>query len=132
MMMIISKILNNFTIFFLGRIGIEFDHANLILKNKLNDALPTTTEFQDVGEMTMKMRMVKSPEELGKFTKVSFSLKHLKISFINLLHVIPFQKYFKTIFTKKDLYYFIQFYMLLYSFSDFSNIKESFKIPQKK
>ena len=75
----ISKILNNFTIFFLGRIGIEFDHANLILKNKLNDALPTTTEFQDVGEMTMKMRMVKSPEELGKFTKVSFLFKTFSI-----------------------------------------------------
>ena len=61
---------NQFT--FLGRIGIEFDHANLILKSKLNEALPKSTEFQDIGEMTMKMRMVKSSEELGKFTSPSF------------------------------------------------------------
>ena len=93
------------------------------MKNKLNDALPTTTEFQDVGEMTMKMRMVKSPEELGKFTKVSFSLKHFKISFISLLHVIPFQMYFKIIFTKKDLYF-------LYNFKCFCILLLTFQISK--
>ena len=74
------------------------------MKNKLNDALPTTTEFQDVGEMTMKMRMVKSPEELGKFTKVSFSLKHVKISFISFVTRDSISKVFQNYFTKKDLY----------------------------
>ena len=101
------------------------------MKNKLNDALPTTTEFQDVGEMTMKMRMVKSPEELGKFTKVSFSLKHLKISFISLLHVIPFQKYFKIILQKKDpvffLYNFICFCILFLTFQISKNLLKSLK-----
>ena len=83
------------------------------MKNKLNDALPTTTEFQDVGEMTMKMRMVKSPEELGKFTKVSFLFK----TFENILHKFvtrdSISKVFQNYFYKKRPLF---FYTILYAF----------------
>ena len=45
------------------RIGIEFDHINLQNHAKLGDALPEAT-FSDVGAPTMRMRMIKSDEEI--------------------------------------------------------------------
>lgn len=45
------------------RVGIEFDHVNLDTKRKLGDALPVA-EFSDIGPATMRMRMLKSDEEL--------------------------------------------------------------------
>ena len=58
--------------FIVGSIGIEYDHANLAVKAKLKEALkPKNGEFHDVGEMTMKMRMVKSSEELELYRKTA-------------------------------------------------------------
>ena len=45
-----------------GRVGIEFDHVTLQNREKLAAALPDVV-FVDVGEATMRMRMVKSEEE---------------------------------------------------------------------
>ncbi|WP_282610557.1 M24 family metallopeptidase [Pelagibius sp. Alg239-R121] len=45
------------------RIGVEFDHLNLQNHAKLGDALPGAT-FSDVGAPTMRMRMIKSDEEI--------------------------------------------------------------------
>ncbi len=45
-----------------GRIGIEHDHVTLVVREKLAAALPDV-EWVDVGDATMRMRMVKSPEE---------------------------------------------------------------------
>lgn len=47
-----------------GKVGIEFDHINLENFQKLQDALPETT-FVDVGKPAMRMRMVKSAEEIA-------------------------------------------------------------------
>lgn len=47
-----------------GRIGIEFDHVNLHNLEKLKAALPDT-EFVDISAATMRMRMVKSEEEIA-------------------------------------------------------------------
>ncbi len=47
-----------------GRVGIEFDHVNLQNMEKLRLALPNT-EFVDIAAPTMKMRMIKSPEEIA-------------------------------------------------------------------
>lgn len=46
------------------RIGIEFDHVNLDLMEKLKAALPDVT-FIDVGKATMWMRTIKSSEEIN-------------------------------------------------------------------
>lgn len=45
-----------------GRVGIEFDHVTIQNRGKLGHALPDV-EFVDVGEPTMRMRMIKSREE---------------------------------------------------------------------
>ena len=44
------------------RIGIEFDHVTLDLRAKLADAFPGA-EFVDIGDASMRMRLVKSAEE---------------------------------------------------------------------
>lgn len=46
-----------------GRLGIEEDHMNIMLRNQVQDALP---EFKlvDVAQALMKYRMIKSPEEI--------------------------------------------------------------------
>ncbi len=46
------------------RIGIEFDEVSVDLLAKLNNAFPDA-EFVDVGEATMWMRTIKSPEEIA-------------------------------------------------------------------
>ncbi len=46
------------------RVGIEFDHLNLESHRKLQGALPTS-ELVDVGKPAMRMRMVKSAEEIA-------------------------------------------------------------------
>lgn len=46
------------------RLGIEFDHVNLELRNLLEDAFPGV-EFVDVGAPTMWLRTIKSPEEIA-------------------------------------------------------------------
>jgi creatinase len=45
-----------------GRVGIEHDHVTLATRAKLEVVLPGV-ELRDVAEATMRMRMVKSPEE---------------------------------------------------------------------
>lgn len=51
-----------------GRVGIEFDHVNLQNMEKLKAALPGT-EFVDIAAATMKMRMIKSAEEIAHITQ---------------------------------------------------------------
>ena len=46
------------------RVGVEFDHINLENFDKLKSALPEC-EFVDIGKATMRMRMVKSDEEIA-------------------------------------------------------------------
>ena len=46
------------------RVGIEFDHLSLESFKKLQGALPTA-EFVDISKPTMRMRMVKSAEEIA-------------------------------------------------------------------
>ena len=46
-----------------NKIGIEFDHVNLSLLEKLKNALPIS-EFIDVSQECMKLRMIKSDEEI--------------------------------------------------------------------
>ncbi|ARS54445.1 creatininase [Kushneria konosiri] len=45
------------------RIGVEYDHLTLINQEKLKDSLDNV-EFTDIGVPTMKMRMIKSDEEI--------------------------------------------------------------------
>ena len=45
-------------------IGLEFDHVNLVNFDKFKDALPKAS-LVDVGDPTMKMRMIKSGEEIA-------------------------------------------------------------------
>ncbi len=47
-----------------SRIGLEFDHINLDNFAKMKNALPKA-EMSDVGHATMRMRMVKSAEEIA-------------------------------------------------------------------
>ena len=47
-----------------NRVGIEFDHVTLDTRRKLGDALPAA-ELVDVGYATMRMRMLKTEEELA-------------------------------------------------------------------
>ena len=47
-----------------GKIGVELDHINVNNFKKLGDALPGS-EFVDVAAPTMRMRMVKSDEEIA-------------------------------------------------------------------
>ena len=46
------------------RVGVEFDHLSLDARAGLGDALPAA-EFVDIGQATMRMRMIKSAEELA-------------------------------------------------------------------
>lgn len=46
------------------RIGVEFDHLSVENMQKLRDALPEA-EFVDISKACMRMRMVKSPEEIA-------------------------------------------------------------------
>jgi creatinase len=47
-----------------GRVGIEFDHVPVEVLAKLKAVLPSV-EFVDVGAQTMRMRMIKSDEEIA-------------------------------------------------------------------
>ena len=51
-------------------IGIEYDHLNLENFAKMKDWLPKA-EFSDVGRPTMRMRMIKSDEEIQHITNGS-------------------------------------------------------------
>ena len=53
-----------------GKIGIEEDHVTLQSRQKLGKMLDVQS-FQDVGEMTMEMRMVKSLEEQNLYRKTA-------------------------------------------------------------
>ena len=50
-----------------GTVGIEFDHINLVNMDKLQAALPEA-QFVDISGPAMKMRMVKSAEEIAHIT----------------------------------------------------------------
>jgi creatinase len=52
------------------RIGIEFDHVNLDFRTMLQDAFPGV-EFIDVAAPSMRMRMIKSAEEISYITKMT-------------------------------------------------------------
>jgi creatinase len=52
------------------RIGIEFDHVNLDFRKQLEDALPGVT-FVDVAAPSMRLRMIKSAEEIKHITKMA-------------------------------------------------------------
>jgi creatinase len=47
-----------------NKIGIEFDHVNLSLLEKLKSSL-TIAEFMDISQECMKLRMIKSDEEIA-------------------------------------------------------------------
>jgi creatinase len=47
-----------------GRVGVEFDHLNLQNMKKLKAALPNS-KFVDIAPATMRMRMIKSKEEIA-------------------------------------------------------------------
>tara|TARA_B100001123_G_scaffold44608_1_gene45693 strand:+ start:1785 stop:3020 length:1236 start_codon:yes stop_codon:yes gene_type:complete len=51
-----------------GRLGIEHDHLNLQMLGKLKAALEGT-EFVDVAESCMRLRMIKSDEEIALITE---------------------------------------------------------------
>lgn len=46
------------------RLGIEFDHVNIDLLNQLKSEFPHM-EFVDIAQPAMRLRMVKSPEEIA-------------------------------------------------------------------
>jgi creatinase len=50
-----------------GRVGIEFDHVPVDVLAKLKAALPDV-EFVDIGVQTMRLRMIKSAEEIAVIT----------------------------------------------------------------
>ena len=52
------------------RLGIEFDHVNLDFRKALQDAMPGV-EFVDVAAPSMRMRMIKSTEEIKHITKMT-------------------------------------------------------------
>ena len=52
------------------RLGIEFDHVNLDFRKALQDAMPGV-EFVDVAAPSMRMRMIKSAEEIKHITKMT-------------------------------------------------------------
>jgi creatinase len=51
-------------------VGIEFDHVNLQNRDKLQAALPGAT-FVDLSPAAMRMRMVKSAEEIAHITEMT-------------------------------------------------------------
>jgi creatinase len=52
------------------RIGLEFDHVSIDFRKSLQDAFPGV-EFVDVAVAAMKMRMIKSDEEIKHITKMT-------------------------------------------------------------
>jgi creatinase len=52
------------------RVGIEFDQVSLQMLDKLKAALPNC-EFVDIGMGAMKLRMIKSPEEIEHISKMT-------------------------------------------------------------
>ena len=52
------------------RIGIEFDQVSLLMLDKLKAALPDC-EFVDIGVGAMKLRMIKSSEEIEHISKMT-------------------------------------------------------------
>ena len=52
------------------RIGIEFDHVNIDFRKSLQDAFPGI-EFVDAAAGAMKMRMIKSDEEIKHISKMT-------------------------------------------------------------
>ena len=52
------------------RIGIEFDHVSVDFRQQFQDAFPGVT-FVDVAAPSMKMRMIKSAEEIAHITKMT-------------------------------------------------------------
>lgn len=48
-----------------GPVGIEHDHMNLEVCQKLEHHLPNSNKLVDVGKDTMRMRMIKSKEEIA-------------------------------------------------------------------
>ncbi|MFN0192502.1 MAG: aminopeptidase P family protein [Aestuariivirga sp.] len=52
------------------RIGIEFDHVSIDFRKQLQEAFPQV-EFVDVAAPSMKMRMIKSAEEIRHITKLA-------------------------------------------------------------
>jgi creatinase len=52
------------------RIGVEFDHVNLDFRKQLEDALPGV-EFVDVAAPSMRLRMIKSDEEIRHITRMA-------------------------------------------------------------
>lgn len=51
-------------------VGLEWDHINLQMVDKLNAALPNCT-FVDISEAAMRLRMIKSAEEIAHITKIT-------------------------------------------------------------
>ena len=52
------------------RIGIEFDHVDIDFRKALQDAMPGV-EFVDVAAPSMRMRMIKSAEEIRHIAKMA-------------------------------------------------------------
>jgi creatinase len=52
------------------RIGIEFDHMNIDFRKALGDAFPNI-EFVDVAAPSMRLRMIKSAEEIRHISKMT-------------------------------------------------------------
>ncbi|MDO5703546.1 MAG: aminopeptidase P family protein [Paracoccus sp. (in: a-proteobacteria)] len=52
------------------RIGIEFDHVNIDLLTLLRSEFPDV-EFVDIAAPAMRLRMIKSPEEIAHITKMT-------------------------------------------------------------
>lgn len=51
-------------------VGVEYDHINLQNKSKLEAALPDS-KFVDIAVPTMRMRMIKSTEEIAHITEMA-------------------------------------------------------------
>lgn len=52
------------------RVGIEFDTVDLNTRKSLQDALPNA-KFFDISASCMRLRMIKSPEEIAHITKMA-------------------------------------------------------------
>ena len=52
------------------RLGIEFDHVTIDFRKALQDAMPGV-EFVDVAAPSMRMRMIKSAEEIRHITRMT-------------------------------------------------------------
>lgn len=63
------------------RIGLEFDHVTLQNMDKFKVALPDAS-FADVGVTTMKLRLIKSDEEISL-------IKNGKNAFAKMVRFLP-------------------------------------------